>query len=119
MMVPLEDTAPLSQQEECKLDFESMDRNNDGEICIDLYQKSQNDAEKPHSMSLGSEDVTSLNWFYTCFGCVRRGMSGGNFERANYGEKQDLVGSRTANTTSCGREPLNSRNTLIAKNERN
>lgn len=118
MMVPLEDTAPLSQQEECKLDFETMERNGDGEICIELYQSSSSDAEKQHNISLGSEDVSSLNWFYSCFGCVKRGVSGATSERANFGEKQDLVGCRIANPTSCSRDSFNSRNTLIAKDER-
>jgi hypothetical protein len=118
MMVPLEDTAPLSQQEECKLEFETMDRNSDTEICIELYQKNSSDADKQHDMSLGSEDVSSLNWFYSCFGCVRRGGSGAKSERANFGEKQDLVRSRTVNATSCGRDSFNSRNTLITKDER-
>lgn len=116
MMVAVDDSSPLSQREEEKEGGDSMDRGDDGEITIELYQHNKSSGVKhTKNMALGSEDGSAWNWFYSCFGCKRR--NGTNFERISLGEKQGFVVNKMADSRGVGREPTSPRNNFTGRDQ--
>lgn len=120
MMVALDDSSPLSQQEEDgKSDFAATDRADETEITIELYQHNKASGSKhTHNMALGSEDASAWDWLFRCFGCIRKGKSGSNFERIHLGEKQKFVNSKMSDSRGGGRVPSSPRNSFSGKNDR-
>ena len=111
MMLAVDDSSPLSQVEDDKEGGDSMERGEDGEITIELYQHNKSGgANHTKNMALGSDDESAWGWIYSCFGCRRR--SGTNFERIRLGEKQEFVVNKMADSRGGGREPTSPRNTF-------
>jgi hypothetical protein len=119
MMVAMDDTSPLAQQEEGKSEFESADRATDNEITIELYQHNKSSNGKhTDSMGIGSEDISAWDWFFRCFGCLRSPGGGTNFERVRLGERQGLSDNKMSNNRIGSREPPSPRKSFGAKDDR-
>ena len=116
-MVAMDDKVPLARREEGNEDNHRMNRGDDGEITIELYQHHHNKdgGNQSQNMGLGSDDISAWDWFFKCFGCKRR--SGSNFERIHLGEKQECVVNMMADSRGGGREPNSRRNSFSEKQD--
>lgn len=118
MMEALDDSSPLSHQEE-EGKSECIDRADDGEITIDLYQHNKTSGTKQiQNMALGTEDNTIWDWMFRCFGCLRKGARGTNFERIHLGEKSEFVMSSMNENRGAGRESQSSLKSFGSKDDR-
>lgn len=119
MMVALDDTTPLAQEEEGKCEFESADRGVDNEIVIELYQHNKSSGGKHEdNMALGSEDVSAWDWLFRCFGCLRAPGRGTDFERVRLGERQGFSDNKMSNNRIGSREPPSPRKSFGSKDDR-
>lgn len=114
-MTATDDNVPLSHNQEGK-DERSMNRGDDGEITIELYQHNKGvGSNHAQNMGLGSDDGSDWNWLYKCFGCKRR--SGTNFERIHLGEKQEFVTNKMTESRGGGRESKSLRSSFSSDSQ--
>jgi hypothetical protein len=118
MMEALDDSSPLSHQEE-EGKSENIDRADDGEVTVELYQHNKTGGTKQiQNMALGTEDSTIWDWMFQCFGCLRKGSRGTNFERIHLGEKNEFVVNSMSESRGSGRESQNSSKSFGSKDDR-